>query len=81
MENLNSIKILNEFGTYSIWHIYEECEQYYKISLSTNMALITTVNKSKVYKADDSYLYSDYTIKNKENFNFGFTSFGTINLS
>jgi hypothetical protein len=73
------IKIMNEFSTYSSWLIYEEMDNYYKIELANDRAIITTINKSKIY-LKDGILHSDSTIKITQNFKFGFAPFKVITL-
>lgn len=73
------ILILNEKGKYSAWVIEDEFEKYYNISLSSNRAIISAISKKKIYWKDN-VMYSDYTKKIKEIYNFAFASFRIIKM-
>jgi hypothetical protein len=73
------IKILNEFGDYSLWSIYDTMEDHYKIELVFNRAIISTINKSKI-RIENDCMISDHIKYITEKYNFAFSAFKVIPL-
>lgn len=73
------IKILNEFGDYSFWSIYDSMEDHYKIELALDRSIISTINKSKI-RIENDCMISDCVKYITEKYNFAFSPFKVIPL-